>query len=82
MDLATKKRDIQPMTEELVVSKTVMVVDDLAPVRKMIGDFLESLGMRVLEASSGCEAVWVASLYSGTIHLLLTDVEMPGMSGW
>jgi two-component system cell cycle sensor histidine kinase/response regulator CckA len=50
--------------------------------RKMIHDFLESLGIEVLEASNAAEATHIARSHPGTIDLLLTDVEMPGMSGW
>jgi len=63
-------------------SKTVLLVDDLSPLRTMIRDFLESQGMHVLEASSGSEAIRVATSYTGVVHLLLTDIEMPAMSGW
>ena len=42
----------------------------------MIRDFLKSLGIEVLEA------IHTARSHTGTIDLLLTDVEMPGMSGW
>jgi two-component system, cell cycle sensor histidine kinase and response regulator CckA len=42
---------------------------------------LERHGYTVLEASSGEVALDVAARYSGAIHLLLTDVVMPGMSG-
>jgi two-component system cell cycle sensor histidine kinase/response regulator CckA len=36
----------------------------------------------VLEAASGAEALVVARAWHGQIHLLVTDVAMPGMSGW
>ena len=70
------------MTENLELSKTVLLVDDLDILRKMVRDFLVSQGMQVLEASNAMEAVHAAQSHSGTIDLLLTDVEMPGMSGW
>jgi len=47
----------------------------------MIRDFLESLGMEVLEASNAAEAIHTARSHPGKIDLLLTDVEMPVMSG-
>lgn len=70
------------MPRNLHLSKTVLLVDDLDILRKMIGDFLGSLGVEVLEASNAAEAIRIARSDPGTIDLLLTDVEMPGMSGW
>ncbi len=63
-------------------SKTVLLVDDLDPLRTMVRDFLESMSITVLEASSGQEAIRITRTHPGTIDLLLTDVEMLGMSGW
>jgi two-component system cell cycle sensor histidine kinase/response regulator CckA len=70
------------MTRNLDLSKTVLLVEDLDSLRKMIRGFLESLGIEVLEASNAAEAIRTASSHPGTIDLLLTDIEMPGMSGW
>jgi CheY-like chemotaxis protein len=62
-------------------SKTVLVVDDFDPLRKMLHEFLESLGMEVLEASNGADAIHIVRSYPDSIDLLITDIEMPGMSG-
>jgi two-component system cell cycle sensor histidine kinase/response regulator CckA len=70
------------MPKNLALSKTVLLVDDLDILRKMIRDFLESLGIHVLEASSAAEAIHTAHSHQGAIDLLLTDIEMPRMSGW
>lgn len=70
------------MSRNLHLSKTVLLVDDLDILRKMVRDFLESLGITVLEASNAAEAIDTARSHRGHIDLLLTDVEMPGMSGW
>jgi CheY-like chemotaxis protein len=47
----------------------------------MAREYLESVGYAVLEAASGAEALQKAKEFDGTIHLLLTDVVMPEMSG-
>ena len=70
------------MPRNLDLSKIVLLVEDLDILREMIRDFLESLGIEVLEASNAAEAIHTARSHPGKIDLLLTDVEMPGMSGW
>jgi two-component system, cell cycle sensor histidine kinase and response regulator CckA len=47
----------------------------------MAREYLESVGYTVLEAATGKDALDRARSFVGTIHLLLTDVVMPGMSG-
>ena len=58
-----------------------MIVDDNASIRQLIVETLKPLGYNCLEAASGEDAISVIRKYSGKIHLLLTDVVMPGMSG-
>jgi len=70
------------MPSDFHLSKTVLLVDDLDILRKMVCDFLQSLGIEILEASNAAEAIHTALSHPGKIDLLLTDVEMPGMSGW
>jgi len=60
---------------------TILIVDDDAWVRVLVRDALASDGYRVLEASDGQDAIRVAAEHPGPIHLLLTDVVMPGMNG-
>jgi two-component system cell cycle sensor histidine kinase/response regulator CckA len=62
--------------------KTVLLVDDLDILRRMICDFLKSLGMKVLETSNAADAIHAARSHPGTIDFLLTDIDMPRMSGW
>ncbi len=61
--------------------RTILVVDDDPWVRILARDMLAEEGYRVLEASDGQDAVRVAAQHPGPIHLLLTDVVMPGMNG-
>jgi signal transduction histidine kinase len=62
-------------------TETVLLVEDEEQVRGILTDMLESQGYHVVVASDGNEALNIASLHDGTIHLLLTDVVMPQMSG-
>ena len=62
-------------------SETILVVEDSEPLKNLARIFLEQRGFQVLTASSGEEALKVAAEFSGMIHLLLTDVVMPGMNG-
>lgn len=62
-------------------SETVLVVDDQDPVRQLVSSILKVRGYHVLQASSGPAALALAQEYSEPIHLLLTDVVMPQMSG-
>jgi len=60
---------------------TVLVAEDSAAVRNLIAEVLSQRGFRVLQASTGEEAVAIAEQYDGEIHLLITDVVMPGAGG-
>jgi signal transduction histidine kinase len=62
-------------------SETVLVVEDEAGVRELACKFLSVKGYNVLEAEGGPEALEVARRHSGMIHLLLSDMVMPKMSG-
>jgi CheY-like chemotaxis protein len=61
--------------------RTILVVDDDEWVRVLTRDVLAAEGYRVLEAADGQDATRVATKHAGPIHLLLTDVMMPGMNG-
>jgi len=61
--------------------ETILVVEDENPLRLLAREFLEKSGYHVLDAPTGEEALGVARNYRGPIHLLLSDVIMPGMSG-
>jgi PAS domain S-box-containing protein len=61
--------------------ETVLLVEDSEVVRMLVREILERNGYNVLEASQGSDAILVCSGHEGAIHLILTDVVMPGMSG-
>ena len=65
-----------------VGSETIMVVEDDDAVRELATDFLLEHGYTVLTAADGEEALDVAERHRGPIHVLLTDVVMPRLSGW
>jgi DNA-binding NtrC family response regulator len=61
--------------------ETILVVDDYPLVLRVVVEILKTHGFRVLSADSGPSALKLASETTETIDLLLSDVEMPGMSG-
>jgi signal transduction histidine kinase/CheY-like chemotaxis protein len=62
-------------------SETVLLVEDAHGVRILTREYLASTGYSVLVAEDGPEAIEAAQKHQGPIHLLLTDVVMPGMNG-
>jgi len=62
-------------------SETILLVEDDLQVRDVARGSLEDLGYRVLESSGGEEALRLFREHRGPVHLLLTDVIMPGMNG-
>ncbi len=62
-------------------TETILLVEDEPEVRAVAAESLRLLGYQVLEASAPAEALQIAEQYEETIHLLLTDVVLPVMSG-
>lgn len=62
-------------------SETILLTEDEPELRELTRIFLQSYGYKVLEAASGAQAIRIAEECPDPIHLLLTDVIMPGMSG-
>ena len=61
--------------------ETLLVVEDTNSLRKLLRDILEHSGYTVLDAASGQEGLAAAARHRGEIHLILSDVIMPEMSG-
>jgi signal transduction histidine kinase/ActR/RegA family two-component response regulator len=71
----------EPPSREARGKETILVVEDEEPVRKFIVRLLEDRGWRVLTASDADAALVLARDHPGPIHLLISDVVMPGMNG-
>jgi nitrogen-specific signal transduction histidine kinase/CheY-like chemotaxis protein len=62
-------------------TETILLVEDEDPVRRVVETMLKRHGYQVLASASSQEALAAAERHRGTIHLLITDMVMPGMSG-
>jgi two-component system cell cycle sensor histidine kinase/response regulator CckA len=69
------------MPKTLTGTETILLVEDEAMMRPLVNGILEKRGYRVLVAQNATEALTLARQHDGPIHLLLTDVVMPGNSG-
>jgi CheY-like chemotaxis protein len=71
----------KPAVTTLRGTETVLVVEDQEEVRKLAQVVLKSYGYKVVVAANGWEALLYSERHVGPIHLMLTDVVMPGMTG-
>jgi len=62
-------------------SEMILLVEDEKGVRELAREYLEMSGYSVIEAENGHAALELAAMHAGPIHLLMTDVVMPGISG-
>ncbi|HQU82754.1 MAG TPA: PAS domain S-box protein [Pyrinomonadaceae bacterium] len=67
--------------KEIKGTETILLVEDEAMVRGITVETLRTFGYNIIECGSGKEAIEKAKSHKDKIHLLLTDVVMPGMSG-
>jgi PAS domain S-box-containing protein len=74
-ELAAQKNDAPPGTE------TILLVEDEPVVRNLAGSVLTRCGYTVLAAADGQDALERANRHEGPLHLLITDVVMPHLSG-
>ena len=68
-------------SEPAIGSETVLVVEDDPAARRLVRQVMSSAGYIVMECKDADQALSMSSSYSGTIHLMITDVIMPGASG-
>ncbi len=61
------------------MAKTIMIVDDSASVRQVVGIALKGAGYQVIEGCDGRDAL--AKLTGQKVHLIVSDVNMPNMDG-
>jgi two-component system cell cycle sensor histidine kinase/response regulator CckA len=62
-------------------SETILLVEDEDPVRRVVETMLKRYGYHVIASASSADAIARADQHPGLIHLLITDIMMPGMSG-
>ena len=80
-DVAETAEPPGPPMPRATGSETILLVDDEPLVRGLTRDVLAPLGYNLLVAEGGVEALRICGEHTGPIHLLLTDVTMPGMNG-
>ena len=74
-------RPIQPARRPRRGSEVVLLVEDEDNIRQPAVEILESRGYQVLAAPDAAQALTLADDHRGPIHILVTDVVMPGLSG-
>jgi two-component system cell cycle sensor histidine kinase/response regulator CckA len=79
--VATTEAGASPAAAARKGSETILLVEDETAVRQFARRALEANGYCVLAAPNGAEALAMAEAHAGPIHVLLTDVVMPGIGG-
>ena len=78
---AEKYHEERPAAPPPRGSETILMVEDEDAVRESTCEYLSSRGYDVLQGKNGADALQVLEQFAGKIHLLISDVIMPGMSG-
>jgi CheY-like chemotaxis protein len=67
---------------ETLGDETILLVEDEEIIRLMLVEILRQQGYTVLDARLAADALALAARHDKPIHLLVTDMSMPGMNGW
>ena len=62
--------------------ENIIIADDEARIRKLVGDFLRQAGYNVIEAQDGDEAYELFIKHKDSLSLIILDIMMPGLNGW
>ncbi len=78
---ADSDENLQPSRAPSTGTETILLVEDEAVLRDLCRVYLESKGYSVLEAGSAKEAMKICQSHDRPIHVLITDIVMPGLGG-
>lgn len=85
LPLIEQKPELQHARQDPIQNRTmkatILLVEDSEPVRRLMQAGLETANLTILCAADGVEALQLAEHHPGPIHLLITDVMLPGMRG-
>jgi CheY-like chemotaxis protein len=81
-EIAVRDKKVEHPGKIILEHRTVLLVEDEPALRKLTRKMLLEAALTVLEAENGLQAIEIEKRTETPIDLLLTDVIMPGMSGW
>ena len=81
VDVPASVNEIESVLPPAKGHETILLVEDEEGIRTMTKTYLQGMGYKVLDAENGPDAIRLSREYSGPIHLLLSDILMPGMRG-
>jgi PAS domain S-box-containing protein len=81
VDVPAFVNEVEPALPPGKGHETILLVEDEEGIRTMTKTYLQGMGYKVLDAENGPDAIRVSREYRGPIHLLLSDILMPGMRG-
>jgi two-component system cell cycle sensor histidine kinase/response regulator CckA len=79
--VADSDESLQPVQVPTAGTETILLVEDEAVLRNVCQVYLESKGYTVLEAGNAKEAMKICQSHDRPIHVLITDIVMPGLGG-